>query len=779
MNSGYDGFHALLNSKGFRHYQMKCGFRSVGLFGRGCYHGSMYRSAIAGLKRIAIDNMEAIELKKGHPTWRRDQFPEDRMFERLFSPRGVAVIGASQNPTKLGYGVARNLVVSNYPGNLYFINPRGGHLFDRPIYPNLASVPDPVDLAVILIPAPSVPGALEDCGRRGIHFVIIGSGGFRETGLEGEALEQQCLGIAHQYGIRVIGPNCIGFLDTHLPIDATFLPLPGPIPGDIAFLSHSGAICEAVIDWARGQGFGLSRLVSLGNQMDLTETDLLQPVAEDGHTRVITMYLEGVGNGRAFIEQTQKVTRKVPVVAIKVGRSALGQLAVASHTGAFAGEDRVYDAALQKAGVIRAQTSEELFDWARALAWCPLPYGRRMAVLTNAGGPGAIAIDALDANALTASELASDTIDRLRALLPPAASLRNPVDMLASAGPMEYANCLRALLDDQGVDGVMVILPPPPMTTAAEVAGAIIPVIRSTTKPVILTLMGEELIAHAARLFRQAHIPEYRFPERAASALAVLVKRSEQLKEQHFPPERFEDVDKQCAADWLRGAQAGKDRFMSPSVAARVVACYGISVPAGALAGSEQEAAQLAEGMGFPVVLKAASQDLPHKSDIGGVVTDLDSVPSVLDAYRQIIQDMEKKAPFAQIEGVLVQKMISGGQDVILGIVRDPQFGPLLMFGSGGVEVEGLRDVAFGLAPISHSEAESLLERTWAGRKLRGYRSLVPVDREAVIESLQRLAQMATDFPQVAEIEVNPLRVLPGKGGAFALDVRLRVNSES
>lgn len=709
----------------------------------------------------------------------RDLFLEAGMYERLFSPDGVAVIGASQNPTKLGYGVARNLVLSNYQGNLYFVNPHAGQLFDRPIYPNLQSIPDPIDLAVILIPAPAIPAVLEDCGRKGIPFVIIGSGGFREIGPEGEALEQQCLLIARHYGLRVLGPNCIGFLDTHLPIDTTFLPLPGPIPGDIAFLSHSGAICEAVIDWARGQGFGLSRLVSLGNQMDLTETDLLQPVAEDENTRVITMYLEGVGDGRAFVEQAQKVTRKVPVVAIKVGRSALGQLAVASHTGALAGEDRAFEAGFRKAGVIRAQTSEELFDWARALAWCPLPGGRRMAVLTNAGGPGAIAVDALDAQGLAISELQQDTIKRLGEILPPVASLRNPVDMLASAGPLEYANCLRALLDDQGVDGVMVILPPPPMTTAAEVAGAIIPVIRSTGKPVVLTLMGEELIAHAARLFRQAHIPEYRFPERAASALAVLVRRMEQMKEQPVPATRFEDVDQQKAMALLEETQAGKDLFVSPSIAAKVAACYGISTPEEALAKSEEQAIQLAESIGFPVVLKAASEDLPHKSDIGGVVTDLDSVAAVSAAYRAIIENMGRKAPFAKMEGVLVQKMIAGGQEVILGVVRDPQFGPLVMFGSGGIEVEGLNDVAFALAPLSHSETRNLIERTWAGRKLNGYRSLGPVDREAVIEALQRLGQLAMDFPQIAEVEINPLRVLPGKGGAFALDVRLRVKSET
>jgi len=423
------------------------------------------------------------------------------MFEGLLSPRGVAVIGASQNPNKLGYGVARNLVVSGYPGAIHFVNPGGGYLFDRPLHPDVGSVPDPVDLAVIMIPAQSVPEVLEACGKRGIGFAIVGSGGFSETGEEGIRLEQQCMEIAQSYGIRVLGPNCIGYLDTHLPIDTSFLPLPGPIKGDIAFLSHSGAICEAVIDWARGQGFGLSRLLSLG-----------APTAADPNTRVIAMYLEGVGDGEKFIEQARKVTLDVPVVAIKVGRSEGGRAAVVSHTGALAGRDVAFDAAFRKAGVIRARHSEEMFDWARALAWCQPPSGPNMAVLTNAGGPGVIAADALDDNGLRLAKLADHTRDELSAFLPQAASLKNPVDMLAGAGPREYADSLRLLLADDGVDGIIVILPPPPVTTAAEVAGAIIPVIQTATKPVLIALMGEELIAHAARLFRGARIPDYRFP---------------------------------------------------------------------------------------------------------------------------------------------------------------------------------------------------------------------------------------------------------------------------
>jgi acetyl coenzyme A synthetase (ADP forming)-like protein len=700
------------------------------------------------------------------------------MLHSFFAPQGVAVVGASQNPAKLGYGVARNLVVSGYQGEIHFVNPHGGRLFDRPIYPNVASVPDPVDLAMILIPGPVVPQALEECGRRGIQAVIIGSGGFREVGPEGKALEERCLEIAHRHEMRVIGPNCIGLLDTHLPIDATFLPLPGPIPGDIAFLSHSGAICEAVIDWARGQGFGLSRLVSLGNQMDLTEGDVLAPTAADPHTRVVAMYLEGVGDGRSFIQQARRVTRSKPVVAIKVGRSARGQEAVASHTGALAGRDAAFDAAFRKAGIIRAESSEEMFNWARALAWCPLPGGRRTAVLTNAGGPGAIATDALGANGLEMAELGRATRNALQRILPPAASVRNPVDMLASAGPLEFASCLGALLGDEGVDGVMVILLPPPMTTAAEVAGAITPLIRLSDKPVVVALMGEDLISHASRLFRQAHVPDYRFPERAASALRVLAVRQEQLTAPQVKPSRPAGIRREAARSLLSKAPRGRDGFLAVGTAAQILQAYKIAAPATELGRSPGEAARAAERIGYPVVLKIASADVTHKSDIGGVLLGVERKQEVIEGFERVRQAARRVAPKARIEGVWVQESLPPGQEVIVGVVRDSQFGPLVMFGSGGVEVEGLNDVAFALAPLTSVEAGQIIDSTWAGRRLRGFRSLPAADRASVLEVVMRLAQLAADFPEISEVEINPLRVWEVGQGAAALDVRLRVTEE-
>ncbi len=447
----------------------------------------------------------------------------------FFNPKGIAVIGASQDPTKLGYGLARNLIFSNFQGAVHFVNPHGGSLFGRPVFSHISEVPDPLDLAMLLIPAGAVPQALRECAERGLRAAVIGAGGFRETGPEGAALEQECLRIARQYEMRLIGPNSIGLLDTHLPVDATFLPPPGPLLGEVAFISHSGAICAAVIDWARGQGFGLSRLVSLGNQVDVTETDVIPAVAADPFTRVLAMYLEGVSQGRRFVAQAEQVTRHKPIIALKVGRFSAGQRAVASHTGAMAGSENAYNAAFRRAGVIRAETSQEMFDWARALAWCPLPTGRRVAVLTNAGGPGVTASDALELNGLQLAEISPACHAGLAALLPSAASLKNPIDMLASASPEQYSACLRVLLADAQIDSVLVILPPPPMYTAGAVAKALIPVIHNAAKPVVIALMGERLIQEAVEHFRAARVPEYRFPEQAASALGVLAGRADYL----------------------------------------------------------------------------------------------------------------------------------------------------------------------------------------------------------------------------------------------------------
>lgn len=702
----------------------------------------------------------------------------------FFTPQGVVVIGASHNPTKLGYGLARNLIQCNYQGAVHFVNPKGGRLIGRPIYTRVAEIPDPVDLAILLIPAPSVPQALQEIGERGIRAAILASGGFRETDEQGAMLEAECLKIARSYGIRLLGPNCIGLLDTHYPLDATFLPPPGPTAGEVAFISHSGAICAAVIDWARGQGFGLSRLVSLGNQADINETDILEPVASDRFTNVLTLYLEGVSDGRRFVEEARKVARQKPIIALKVGRYASGQRAVASHTGALAGHENAFNAAFRSAGVIRADSSEEMFDWARALAWCPPPKGRGVAVLTNAGGPGVTAADALETNGLYLADLANDTCVALREILPPAASLHNPVDMLASASPEQYAACLKVLLDDPGVHAALVILPPPPMYTAGAVAKSMIPVIHAAEKPVVVALMGERLIQEAVEHFRAARVPEYRFPERAASALATLAERSEYLHEIDAGPgvqpgaiqATLPGIDQAAVKAVLaEHSLSGKNGFLPAEAVSQIMTAYGIHIPVMELARSQEEAIRICKKSGFPVAMKVASADIVHKSDVGGIALGLVDFQAVRQSYDMVIENARAARPEAEILGVHIQKMMPTGQEVIIGSIQDPQFGALVMFGSGGVEVEGLRDVDFALAPLGEREASQMLANTWAGKKLNGYRNIPPADRSAVLDVLRRMAQLASDFPCLLEMEINPLRALAPGLGAFALDVRIRI----
>lgn len=691
----------------------------------------------------------------------------------FFRPKGILLTGVSQDPNKLGYGLARNLVRSGYPGAIHFVNPRGGEAFGKPIHASIQNVPDPVDLAVLLVPPPAVPQAMREVGERGIRAAIVATGGFREIGPEGEQLEEEVLSIANQYGIRFIGPNCVGVVNTHYPFDTTFLQPPGPPVGEIAFLSHSGAICAAVIDWIRGQGIGLSHLISLGNQTSVNEADILPEVAADPKTSVITMYLEGVKNGSQFIAAASAASRIKPVIALKVGRFDAGKRAAASHTGALAGQEAAFDAAFAKAGVLRANTTEELFQWARALAWCPLPAGNRVAVLTNSGGPGVTASDAIEANGMKLADLSQNTVDALAKIMPVAASLRNPVDMLAAAMPEQFAQGLQILLNDTGVDSVIVISPPPPPSTTGAVVKAMLPVIQSNSKPVLFALMGENQIGEGVSLLRAAQIPDYRFPEWAASALGALTRYAEFRRTKLSDVPRPEKMFKTKAAAAITTAQP--QAWLSQDQTNQLLEAYSIPTIGLKFAPDSEQAAKVAGKIGFPVVLKLASQDIPHKSDIGGVLLNLANAKEVKHGFDLVMERARQAKPDARLEGVHIQKMANAGQEVICGFVRDPQFGPLMMFGSGGVEVEGLKDVAFGLAPLSVKEAEDMVAATWAGRKMGGFRSILPADKAAVVNALVRLSYLAVELPQLSEMEINPLRALSPGQGAVAIDIRAKI----
>jgi acetate---CoA ligase (ADP-forming) len=677
----------------------------------------------------------------------------------FFQPKGVVILGASTSPEKLGYGVARNLIQSGYTGAIHLVAQKSGEVFGKTIHTSLQDIPDPVDLAILIVPTQATPQAIEDCGKRGIKAAVIVSAGFREVGEEGAELEKHCAEIAKQYNVRLLGPNCIGTIDTHFPLDTTFLQPPMPETGGIGFISHSGAFAAAIIDWARGQGFGFSRIVSLGNQADVNETDMLPMLADDDATNVIVMYMESISNGRCFVQTASEVTKRKPVIALKVGRFEAGQQAAASHTGALAASDTAFDAAFEKAGVLRAETAEQMFDWARALENCPLPKGNKIGILTNAGGPGVIAADSLEREGLVLARLSKSTLKVLSATLPAAANTHNPVDMLASASPEQYAACLEILLQDEEVDAVMVILPPPPMFKAEEVAKALNEVIGTFGKPVVVALLGSTLVENASNEFREMRVPTYPFPERAASALAVLVRRAKSIADDG----RLTMDDSFMVNGQSSIVRVSIDELMQ---------AYDIPTSPIKFARDEQEAVQIANDLGYPVVMKIASPDILHKSDVGGVLLNIQDADSLSTGYAQMMGRMKDLIPAVRVDGVHIQRQMPEGQEVIVGMVRDKQFGALMMFGSGGVEVEGLKDVAFCLGTLNQAEAEAMMQKTWAGRKLKGFRNIPQVDEEAVRDILIKLSHLATEHAEIEEIEINPLRVLTK--GAVAVDVRIK-----
>jgi acetyl coenzyme A synthetase (ADP forming)-like protein len=665
----------------------------------------------------------------------------------FFQPEGVVLVGATSEPGKLGYGIVENL--AGFPGAVHFVGREAGVLLGRPVYARVESVPDPVDLAVLLVPAALVPDSLEACGRRGIRAVVIASGGFRETGDNGAALEAACLRVAARHEIRFLGPNCIGIIDTHVPLDTTFLRPSGAPEGPIAFLSHSGALVAAVIDWSRGRGFGFSRLVSLGNQADLTETDLLPAVAADPFTRVVTMYLEGIGDGRRFVAAAERAG--CPIIVHKAGRSTAGRHAAKSHTGALAGDEVAFDAAFRRAGVLRASSTEEMLDWARTLAWAPPMRGRTVAVVTNAGGPGVVAADAVERHGLALADLADRTAAGLREFLPSVAGFENPVDMLASASPVDYSRAVEAVLRDDNVDAVMVIVAPPPRYVAKDVADAIVAVDR--TKPVVVVTMGGPAVAEAREVLRSAHVPDYGFPFEAAGALGALYRRSTFVP--HTPCASVRDpavVVMPTGTGWLE-----------QSAALKLVDGIGIpSVPTLAAITAE-EALRAAGSLGYPVAVKAEVPDLVHKSRAGGVLLGLDDPAEVERGFHTLSER------HSDLRGVVVQPMAHGDIEIVVGVVRDEQFGPLVMFGTGGVDIERERDVAFALAPVTCEDMEYLLATTFAGRELS------ETAAAAVSEAIVRLGMLAAEHPEVAEVEINPLVVQPH--GVLAVDARARIDS--
>lgn len=686
-------------------------------------------------------------------------------FEHLntfFEPNGVAVIGASRDPTKLGYAVLRNTAKHGYTGPVYPVNPKADEIMGLRCYPTVLDVPHPCELAVVIAPAAATPAIVEQCGQRGIKAVIVISGGFSEAGPQGVELERQLVEIIRRYNMRLIGPNCIGIIDTHTPLDTTFVPAM-PKPGVITFLSQSGAVCGGVIDWALGAGVGLSRMITVGNQADLNETDFLEGLGDDPRTRVIAMYLEGVDEGQRFVDVALRVSRHKPIVAIKVGHTEAGRQAAASHTGALAGSDSAYQAAFRRAGIIRAPNLEALFDAAISMAYQPLPRGERVAVLTNAGGPGVMAADALAAHRLQLARLSDETKFCLRQFLQPHASVLDPVDMLGGADETDYARALDILLRDPNVDAALVINVPQVLVRAVRVVRGIAEVVHRlqalpaySNKPVMTCLLGDVSLDEAIEFMRKSQLPLFPFPERAVAALAAMVQRRRWLEQL-------------CAADECGQRPASTQQ---PATSKHPAAFPLPTLPMRE-ARSAEEAAQAAQEIGLPVALKVASPDISHKSDVGGVEIGLSSLEEVRAAYERVMQNARAAKPDARIEGVTVQAMARPGREVIVGALRDPQFGPMVAFGSGGIYVELFKDVTFRLAPVTYAEAMEMLDETAAGKLLSGVRGQPPADKNAVAEVIVAVSQMIAADESIAEMDINPLIVYNAGEGAAAVDVRV------
>jgi acetyltransferase len=697
------------------------------------------------------------------------------MLEMFTNPQGVAVIGASASPGKLGYQVLENILQHGYQGRIYPINPKADQILGLTAYPSVLNAPDPVDLAVVLVPAKAVPGALEECGQRGLKGAVIISAGFREVGREGKALEQQLIDIAHRYGMRLIGPNVLGIIDTVCKLNASFA-AGMPRRGHIAFMSQSGALCTSVLDMALGQGIGFSRFYSIGNKADVNEIDLLRDWADDPETNVIVGYLEGISDGPEFMKVARQVTRRKPIVAIKSGTTSAGSRAVSSHTGTLAGSEKAYDAAFKEVGMIRAGSVQELFDYAMAFARQPVPESDAIAVVTNAGGPGIMASDAIERAGMRLASLTPEIQQKLRAALPAAASVVNPIDVLGDAPADRYALAIEAALGDPNVGMVLVVLTPQTSTQIPETAQALGKLARKYQKPTFAAFMGDLAIRPAVEILTEYSVPNYQVPERAVAAMAAMWHYRHWLNTPELAVESLA-VDR-AKVQQVLGRVRSEGRVTAGDTEAReILEAYGIPLPRSALARTADEAVAMAEAIGYPVVMKIASPDILHKTDIGGVKLNLTSAGDVRDAFDLIIYRVTRYMPDATIWGCQVQQMVKGGREVIIGMNRDPQFGPLLMFGLGGVYVEALKDVTFRVAPIDRRQAREMLSEIRAYKLLRGVRGEKPADMEAIADILVRIAQLVSHFPEIVELDINPLLVFEAGKGVLGLDMRLALQA--
>ncbi|MBN1804274.1 MAG: acetate--CoA ligase family protein [Sedimentisphaerales bacterium] len=695
-------------------------------------------------------------------------------FESFFNPKSVAIVGASRQKNKVGYEILANMLGGGYKGEIYPVNPNADDIEGLKCYPDLEAINKKPELVIIIVPAKFVPAVMQQCAKIGTRAVIIITAGFKEVGEDGRELERQIIQIATQAGIRIIGPNCLGLIAPGNNVNASF---GGTMPkaGTIGYISQSGALLAAILDMANTNGIGFSKLISVGNKADVDELDLIKVLGEDSETKVIAGYLESITDGNAFVNQAERISHSKPILLMKSGGTAAGAKAASSHTGSLAGSETAYGCVFERAGVIRCNSIKEQFDYAQAFGNQPLPAGPRVAVITNAGGPGIMAADAIEREGLSFAKMSDETIGKLMTKLPKAANLYNPVDVLGDALADRYEFAIDVVVGDPNVDTILILLTPQAMTEAEGTAEAVVKISQEKSeKPIFACFLGAEKVEDGVRILRKGKIPVMDCPESAVATIKVMTDyfrwRSRPKRVVKLFPVNRRKVEGIVERHIRRNI-----REIGETESKEILEAYGFVTPKGSIATTSEQAGNIAQQLGFPVVLKIWSPDILHKSDVGGVKIGLNSEQEVKDAFDLMMYRIPKKQPEANILGVLVQEMCKSGKEVILGMHRDPHFGPLMMFGMGGIMVEVLKDVSFYLAPLTAEEAEQMLINTRTYQMLKGVRGQEGVDIKTIAEGLQRLSQLVTEFPQIKEMDINPYVVGPEGTTPIAVDARMSI----
>jgi len=696
--------------------------------------------------------------------------------DAIFKPKSIAIVGATTRRGSIGREILRNLFDFEFNGKIFPVNPRYEYIHSTKAYPSVLAIPDAVDLAVIVVPKEHVRQAVEDCGRKGVKGLVIISAGFREVGGEGVKREEEIMRLVDQYDMRVIGPNCMGVIAAtpNVRMNATFSPAT-PRTGGLAFMTQSGALGVAILLAAQKLNLGFSYFASVGNKADVSAIDLLEYWENDEHTDVIALYLESFGDPRRFTELSRRISKKKPIVTVKSGTSAAGARAATSHTGSLAGLEAAADALLHQCGVLRVSSIEEMIDLVAGISNAPLPAGNRACIVTNAGGPAIMAADAADNLGLALPELDESTREKIRALLPAEASVRNPVDMISSAGPDEYEKVLDLVLGDGSVDMAFTIFVPPLIFEPIEVMRRITAVARKHGKPVFAVIMADEKDYQKIPRAIENVVPFYKFPEPAVKVAADMVRYKE-WRDAPTGEVRHFDVDTAAARDIIGARAQGGGGYLAPADVCRVLKAYGFPVCEQRVVAPDGDMLADAKKVGYPLVLKVTGEKIVHKSDAGGVVVDIKSDAGLREARARMDKSLEAAGLLGDVEGYMLQEMAKPGKEVILGVVHDATFGPLLMCGMGGKYVEILRDVAFRVMPVTDIDAAEMIRSIKAYPLLEGVRGETRVDIEFIVESIQRLAQLVSEVDGIAELDMNPIAVTPRREDCRVVDARIRVS---